>query len=288
MVAGEESSGESRYQRQSRGRVQNRNVPIEREPRFVPTYYEQAHEVRRPVYYSQEVDRVNSAAGLNWVLKVTNNDAPLNELQVQAHFRSIDRYSQRLDQEEEKAPLFFGRGIDFMLVQDYENALKDMERALELDPQLAMAHFARAVIRTRQLEYQSTLGSEPALGDNLPDRDITALSDLPGASPRTKVSLEAIEYDAILKEYETVIRIAPEFIFAYYNRAEIYLIEQDYRSAIVDYTKAISLEPQFAEAYFNRGISRLAIGETREGLDDLRQAGELGIVQSYSIIKRMQ
>jgi tetratricopeptide (TPR) repeat protein len=77
-------------------------------------------------------------------------------------------------------------------------------------------------------------------------------------------------------------------MYAYYNRAEIYNIEKDYRAAIADYTKAIELEPQFAEAYFNRGIARLSIGETREGLDDLRKAGELGVVQSYSIIKRMQ
>jgi len=35
-------------------------------------------------------------------------------------------------------------------------------------------------------------------------------------------------------------------------------------------------------------LARLSIGETRQGLDDLRKAGELGIVQSYSIIKRMQ
>jgi hypothetical protein len=48
------------------------------------------------------------------------------------------------------------------------------------------------------------------------------------------------------------------------------------------------LEPQFAEAYFNRGIAKLSIGETVSGLDDLRKAGELGVVQSYSIIKRMQ
>ncbi|MDD3969462.1 MAG: tetratricopeptide repeat protein, partial [Proteiniphilum sp.] len=68
----------------------------------------------------------------------------------------------------------------------------------------------------------------------------------------------------------------------------IFTLEKDYRAAIADYTKAIELEPQFAEAYFNRGISRLSIGETGAGLDDLRKAGELGIIQSYSIIKRMQ
>ncbi|HAR39249.1 MAG TPA: hypothetical protein DCS09_12115, partial [Porphyromonadaceae bacterium] len=103
-----------------------------------------------------------------------------------------------------------------------------------------------------------------------------------------EISTRSIDYDEILKEYEKIIRINPDFIYAYYNRAEIFSLEKDYRAAIADYSRAIELEPQFAEAYFNRGISRLAIGETAQGIDDLRKAGELGIVQSYSIIKRMQ
>ena len=173
-------------------------------------------------------------------------------------------------------------------MQDYENALKDMERVLELNPSMVMARFARAVIRSKQLEYNTQLSSDPSLFDNELERELDILKELPGTMRRPELSLESVEYDAILKEYNAIIEDAPNFIYAYYNRAEIYILEKDYRAAITDYTKAINLEPRFAEAYFNRGISRLSIGETRDGLDDLRKAGELGIVQSYSIIKRMQ
>lgn len=103
-----------------------------------------------------------------------------------------------------------------------------------------------------------------------------------------EISVKSVHYEEILKEYEQIIKIDSDFIYAYYNRAEIFAIEKDYRAAISDYNKAIEIEPQFAEAYFNRGIAKLSIGETPSGLDDLRKAGELGIVQSYSIIKRMQ
>src|SRR5690554_1124147 len=288
VVASEDTSEKSKYHRQSRGRVQNLNIPVEREPRFVLTYYEQDYEVRRPVYFSEVLDQVNNETDLAWILKITNNEAPLNELQVQTHFRSMDDYSAKLDSDPTNAKLYFGRGMDFALVQDYENALKDMEHAIRLDPQMAMAHFARAIIRTKQLEYQSMLSEESGLLDQKNEKDLSILNDLPGVKRRTELSLEAIEYDGILKDYDAIIQIAPDFIFAYYNRAEIFIIEKDYRAAIADYTRAINLEPEFAEAYFNRGISRLSIGETADGLDDLRKAGELGIVQSYSIIKRMQ
>ena len=287
VVAGDESSQKSKYQRQSRGKVQNMNAPVELEPRFVLTYYESEYEVRRPVYFSETMERANNEFDLSWILKVTTLEAPLNELQIQTHFRSIDNYSRRLEGEPDNTALYFGRGMDFMLVQDYENALKDINRVLELNPDMLVAHFARAVVRSKQLEYDR-LQEEPLMMDKGSGIDLPELSNIPGKLKLPEISTKTIEYEEILKEYEEIIRLNPEFIYAYYNREEIFSLEKDYRAAIADYTKAIELEPQFAEAYFNRGISRLSIGESASGLDDLRKAGELGIVQSYSIIKRMQ
>ncbi|MBK5195878.1 MAG: tetratricopeptide repeat protein [Proteiniphilum sp.] len=287
VVAGDESSQKSKYQRQSRGKVQNMNAPVELEPRFVLTYYESEYEVRRPVYFSETMERANNELDLTWILKVTTLEAPLNELQIQTHFRSIGNYSRRLEGEPGNAALYFGRGMDFMLVQDYENALKDINRVLELNPDMLVAHFARAVVRSKQLEYDR-LQEESLMMDKGSVIDLPELANIPGKLKLPEISTKSIEYEEILKEYEEIIRLNPEFIYAYYNRAEIFSLEKDYRAAIADYTKAIELEPQFAEAYFNRGISRLSIGETAPGLDDLRKAGELGIVQSYSIIKRMQ
>lgn len=287
VVADEESSQKTEYQRQSRGKVQNIHAPVELEPMFVLTYYERAYEVHRPVYYSETMDRANSEMNLNWMLKVTNNEASLNELQIETHFRSIDNYSMRLENEPANTALYFGRALDFMLVQDYENALKDLQRVLSFSPNMLLARFARAVVRSKQLEYDRTL-SEPMMMNAPAGIDLPELGKIAGKPKLPEISTKTIEYEEILKEYEEIIRINPGFIYAYYNRAEIYSLEKDYRAAISDYTEAINQEPQFAEAYFNRGISRLAIGETALGLDDLRKAGELGIVQSYSIIKRMQ
>ncbi|MDR2816697.1 MAG: tetratricopeptide repeat protein [Proteiniphilum sp.] len=288
VVADKGESEKTKYQRMSRGRVQNISAPVEPEPLFVLTYYERDFEVRRPVYYSETMDQANRELGLSWMLKVTNREAPLNEFQVQAHFRSIDNYSAKIDREPGNASLYFGRGMDFMLVQDYENALKNMYNAIELDPNMLVAHFARAVIRSKQIEYDrlqaDPLMMDKNMGINLP----TPGGSMAGKPKLPEISTKTIEYEEILREYEKIIRLNPGFMYAYYNRAEIYSLEKDYRAAITDYTKAIQLEPQFAEAYFNRGIARLSIGETREGLDDFRKAGELGIVQSYSIIKRMQ
>jgi len=292
VVADKESEQKEKYKNQSRGKVQNMNTRVELEPKFVLTYYEKSYEVQRPVYFSKELDQANRELGLAWKLRITNNESALNEQQIQSHFRSINNYSKQIEQHPEDASLYFGRAMDYMLVQDYTNALQDINKSIDLNSNLMLSYFARAVVRSKQLEFDPELkqtkpeSSDSPLDIQLPSRNepITAqnLPKLP------EVSKQKIEYDAILKDYETIIGMNPDFYFAYYNRAEIFSIEKDYRAAINDYTEAIKREPNFAEAYFNRGLARLSIGETRQGLDDLRKAGELGIVQSYSIIKRMQ
>ncbi len=288
VTSSEDSSQPTQYQRQSRGRVQNLNVPVEVEPKFVLTYYERDFEVRRPVYYSESMERANNRLGLDWILKITNNEASLNEVQIQAHFRSIQNYSERIEADPNNETFYFGRGMDFKQIQDYENAIRDISKAIEINPDLLVGYLERAILRTEQLEYDYQSSGEPVFSDVVENSEVRVLDNITGQPKLLDISVQSIQYDDILKEYEEIIRIDPSFIYAYYNRAEILLIEKDYRAAIVDYTKAIELEPQFAEAFFNRGIARLAIGETSIGLDDLRKAGELGIVQSYSIIKRMQ
>ena len=287
VTAGENTSEDSKYQRQSRGRVQNINAPIELEPKFVLTYYENDFDVRRPVYYSEIMDRANNALALNWILKVTNNESSLNEMQIQSHFRSIRNYSGAIEDEPDNVSLYFGRAMDFTHIQDYESALKDMNKVIELAPSMLLGHFARAIIRTNQLEYDYQLSGETTFSNNR-KTGISFNQNIAGATKLPEISVKSVHYEEILKEYEQIIKIDPNFIYAYYNRAQIFSIEKDFRAAIADYNKAIEIEPQFAEAYFNRGIAKLSIGETSSGLDDLRKAGELGIVQSYSIIKRMQ
>ncbi len=278
----------NKYQRETRGKVQDRNTQITLEPKFVLTYYEKRLDVRRPVYYSESLEKANRNLNLNRTLKMVNNESPLNELQVKTHFQSTENYSKLIAQDPNNESLFFGRGIDFILLQDYENALKDFNKVIELNPKNTNAYFVRAVILTKQAELDPM---EPeATKAEFTEVTTVSQTSLPKKSTVTmpEITVKSQRFDEVKKDYDKIIEINNSDFFAYYNRAEIFYIEKDFRAAIADYNKAIELQPDFAEAFFNRGISRLSIGETTSGLDDLRKAGELGIVQSYSIIKRMQ
>jgi hypothetical protein len=49
---------------------------------------------------------------------------------------------------------------------------------------------------------------------------------------------------------------------------------------------AIKIEPDMAEAYYNRALTLLYLKEEKLACKDLSKAGELGVKEAYSVIKR--
>lgn len=289
VVADKEEEQKSKYASEARGRIQNRQVQVELEPKFVTSYYEKADDLRKSVHYSIILDYINRANFLHKKLKLTNQEAALTEDQINFHFESINNFSKEIVQDEQNSYLYLGRAIDYMLVQDFTNAIVDLDMAIKLDPKSTLAYFNLGVVYTKQLELKENISGLDK-DDNIAFSDIeqqgkkktmTNLSTLP------EVKAERSEYELALLNYTKAIECNPEFVYAYYNRAEIRASQKDYRAAVLDYNEAIRRDPEFAEAYYNRGLARLYMGEKDRGLADLRKAGELGIINAYSIVKRM-
>ena len=291
VVYDKEQERKSKYQSEVRGRVQDRNVHVDLEPQFVLTYYEKADPVKKLVYYDKMVEDYNGQMVLKRKLRITNEEAALTEDQIAVHFASIDEYSAEIERDPNNANAYFGRAMDFMLVQDFSEAI-------ERDPSFTMAYFNRAVERYKQLMYtQSQQASKDTYdlsgsGMNLnigksAQSQVNANTSVDLRSAMLKDNKRAYEHEQIMRDYDMVIKLNPGFVYAYFNRANLRCAQRDFRAAIVDYNEAIERDPEFAEAYYNRGLARLSQGDVNRGIADLSKAGELGIYNAYSIIKRM-
>ena len=270
IVIADDSEAEQRYTSDYRGRVQDKNVNITLEPMFALTYYEKMSDVKRSVNFHKYVEELNRSGVLPKRLRITNMEAPLTEEQVKFHFALIDTHTSAIVDDEKNASKRFARAIDFYLVQDFSSAVSDLTQTILLDGDFFPAYFMRALIRCKQLEYQKA--------------EQTADTDVPGDNARKEIT--AVDYEVVRKDLDKVINLAPDFVYAYYNRANVSAMLKDYRSAIADYNKAIELNPDFADAYFNRGLTHIFLGNNKLGISDLSKAGELGIVSAYNVIKR--
>jgi Tetratricopeptide repeat. len=289
VMYNKEEEQKSKYKSEIRGRVQDKNVTISPQPQFVLTFYEKISEVKENTNYNKTIVEFNEKKALGWVLIITNNETSLNEFQINTHFESINVYSEKIEQNENNADYYFGRGIDLMLVQDFSEAINNFDNAINIDPSFTLAYFNRAAVRYKQLEYELSNTAQ----DELVEMNVRLGSNNLLSSPVSSPSMtrerdnRSRTYDLIIKDYNKIIELEPGFTFAYFNRANLRFLQRDFRTAITDYAEAIRRNPDFAEAYFNRGLARLSQGDTQSGIADLSKAGELGIIEAYSIIRRM-
>ena len=241
---------EQKYDSQTRGTVQKRYQDVVNELNVVLNYYSQDLSLRRTNYYHPTVDQLNKQEMLPAILKFTSQELTLTAEMVDYHFANINRLTMLTD-EAPSAVLYLARAMEFAIIKDYASAVDDCTKALLLS-----------------------------------DRDLEPIIVFCRANWRYRMAES--DYELILRDYEQVIRLQPDFDFALYNKANILCAQHEYQEAVKYYTKAIAIDGDFAEAYFNRGLTYIYIGENEKGLADLSKAGELGIYQAYNLITRFK
>jgi tetratricopeptide (TPR) repeat protein len=271
IVVADDSESEQKYKSEYRGKVQDKNVEIRLEPMFALTYYEKSSEIKRDLKYHKYIDDLSNSGAVPKRLLITNMESPLTEKQAKNHFASIDERTSEIVKHPNDATKRFARSLDFYLVQDFTNAIEDLTQAINCNSSFFPAYFNRSLIRWKQLDYEKS------------EEEKNAAESQNGPK---KVDVKVPEYNIVKSDLDKVIQLAPDFVYAYYNRGNVLCMLKDYRSALADYDKAISLDPNFAEAYFNRGLTNIFSGNNKKGISDLSKAGELGIVSAYNVIKR--
>ncbi len=298
MIAGVSLDTEKdKYQNPMRGRVQDKTAEIELEPLFSLTYYEKSRPGpdRKILDLSKYLPEGAATSSKDLAsLLMSNSEQALTTEQADVHFTSRDVYSQRISTAPDDASLFFARSLDYSLVQDINNALQDLDRALALNKNMVLAYFERAILRYRKMnvDYANKQAEEEmSTANSLLRKDPTKqlMSDISTKTGSFTLGEKAFgnDFEFVLRDLDKVIDLEPTFIYAYYNRGNIRCLQRDYRNALIDYSKALDINPDFAEAWFNRGITQIYLGDRDHGLADLRMAGQLGLYKAYNIIKRL-
>lgn len=257
------------YESAYRGKVQNRKTELAPEAALALTYYSGHGGFQRKMYY-KGLERLNRQGVLPAQLLLGSNNVTLDAAQVEARFASIGTVSEKIARQPEDAMLYFSRAIDEYLVQDFENALLDADRAVSLDSTFVLAYFVRMQVRMKEAEVRKAehVGAEVAEGMKRSAYDFQ------------------VECQAALEDCERILATEPEFAACYYNKGNIYMQMKSWALAAEAYTQAVSLNSDFAEAYYNRGIAHILSGDYFAGITDLSRAGELGLYGAYNLIKR--
>ena len=158
---------------------------------------------------------------------------------------AIEDYNRAIDLEPDYADAYHNRGVAYHQKGDYDHAIVDYDRAIELKSNYVIAYYSRGV----------------AYGDKG-------------------------DYDHAIEDYNRAIDLEPDYASAYHNRGVSYYQKGDYSCAIEDYNRAIELKPDLAQSYVGRGLARLCLREWERAKADLMIARDKGldIVASFHSI----
>jgi tetratricopeptide (TPR) repeat protein len=93
---------------------------------------------------------------------------------------------------------------------------------------------------------------------------------------RGEAAAASRDFDQAIADYNTAIRLRPDYAEAYNDRGHAYHWKGgNFDRAIADFTRAIELRPNYPTAYNNRGVVYLSSGHAARGIPDFDRALEL-------------
>lgn len=258
------------------GLIQNKNIIIDLQPIFILSSYDKySNDFERTQYYNLELEEINNFNNYNPVITISNK--PEDHLK-EVFENNILYFNEKIKTNSRESMHYLSRGIFYSLIEDYNSSVGDLQRAIELNNQNALAYFSRANSRLKiadlvqQLKPTSASITVPLNGNQKPKE--------------TDVVETITDYHDVLNDYSKCLALNPNFAFAYFNQAYVKCKMRDYESALADLNKALDIEKDFAEAYYNRGLTKIYLDDVEGGAIDLSKAGELGIQDAYNVIKR--
>lgn len=145
----------------------------------------------------------------------------------------IKIYSTCIEQYPEKEALYNNRGNVYKLIKEYDKAIADYEKAIELKPRYLYAYQGKMSALLMLSRFDEAL----SLSD-----DILKIDAKLGNIYYQRGVIYSLKNDNInaLKNYKLAIKYEPEQIpFVYSDVGDIYYENQDYKQAIENYHKSI-------------------------------------------------
>jgi tetratricopeptide (TPR) repeat protein len=173
----------------------------------------------------------------------------------------------------------YDRGVNLAKAGQYEQAIAEFDKAIELDPNYTAAYANRGNVYSQIGQHDKAIADCNKAIELDPD-------DAEVYGNRAAVYSHMGEHDKAIADYNKAIELDPNYAQAYYNRGIAYSSLGEYDKAIADYTKAIELNPNYAKAYYNRGLAYKAQGREAEAMADFQMV--VTFVDAPELVKQAQ
>ena len=215
-------------------------------------------------YYKNALTYHTDAAEKDGISKAALYSAYANSLKsVEKFTEAAEAYTQSLQLKEDKA-LYFQRGFCMLQSQEYEKAIEDFSKCVELGYEVTVSKFQRGLCYYSVGNYQAAIEDFAAYEQANPDKTDTFLY-------MGLCYHELEQYDAARNYYIKCIEADISAGDCYFNMGNCYFNEENYTQAVAHYTEAIARNAQLYPALLNRGVAYIKLNKYNEAKVDLKR-----------------
>jgi tetratricopeptide (TPR) repeat protein len=172
----------------------------------------------------------------------------------------------------------YARRAQTELVRDnYDGAIADCDKAIQLDPNNANAYKIRGEAKERKGDYDGAIA----------DCDKAIQLDPQSASAydaRAWVKVAKKDPDGAIADWDKAVELDPKNELFYESRGLCKRCEGRYDEAIADFSRAIQLVPRNSRWYLDRGWTKLQKGQYDEAITDYDQAIDIQLKQNEGVV----
>jgi len=162
---------------------------------------------------------------------------------------------------------YFDCGSVYLDQKQFEAALSELNRAIELLPEIPLFYIVRSIAHYRLQNFENTR-QDQAKALQLSQRDALTMTELNLSVYEGYLDWAQDYYSWVLKKY-------PRQWLAYQGRGDAYATNGQLEAAIQDYDRAIELAPNEAILFLRRGIAYQKAGWNAQAVEDFHNVQRL-------------
>ncbi len=182
---------------------------------------------------------------------------------------ALDNYTKAIAKWPGQAALFLQRGLISLTMDKLGDALADLDRAIDLDPNDPFSTEIRITVYLRLRRYDDAIHALKA---------VDVLEEDPGGAANERCWVRAVadrELDVAMADCDAAVKAAPTKANRLDSRALVHLRLKQFKDALADYDAAIAAPPIAPSTFYARGVTKLRLGDAAGGRADIDAANKL-------------
>ncbi len=180
----------------------------------------------------------------------------------------IKRYDKLILSKPNYAEGYFNRGVLFLQLGRFKEAIKDYDRAIQIKPDYADAFNNRGIALQELGQLELAIESY--------DRAIQIKPENFMAYHNQGIVLRELgRLEQAIESCNKAIQMKPDYADAFNNRGAAFQELGQLELAIESYDRAIQIKPDYAEVYVSRGIALQELGQLEQAIESCNKALEI-------------